>query len=128
LGCDAVCYALTASPLADAIGVNCSLGPAQLLPVAEKILEFTDKPVIVQANAGLPDAAGNYNVSADEFARACEGFIEKGVRSSWAAAAAPRPNISANCERSRTLPNRSRRRSDAYPRCVRRESASSSTA
>ena len=80
MGCDAVCYALTASPLADAIGVNCSLGPAQLLPVAEKILEFTDKPVIVQANAGLPDAAGNYNVSADEFARACEGFIEKGVR------------------------------------------------
>ena len=32
-GCDPVCYALTASPLADAIGVNCSLGPDKLLPV-----------------------------------------------------------------------------------------------
>ena len=67
-GCDPLCYAMTCAPLADAVGVNCSLGPAKLLPVVRAILSATDKPVIVQANAGLPDADLNYDVSAEEFA------------------------------------------------------------
>ena len=80
MGCDPVCFALTASPLADAVGVNCSLGPAQLLPVVKKILDNTDKPVLVQANAGLPDERMHYDVSAEEFAKAYETFLEEGVR------------------------------------------------
>ncbi len=80
MGCDPVCFALTASPLADAVGVNCSLGPEQLLPVVKKILRHTDKPVIVQANAGLPDADMHYNVGADEFADASEEFLKAGAR------------------------------------------------
>ena len=79
-GCDPVCYALTASPLADAVGVNCSLGPAALLPTVRKILENTDKPVIVQANAGLPDAQMRYDVGAEEFAETYETFVREGVR------------------------------------------------
>ena len=79
-GCAAACFALTASPLADAIGVNCSLGPDQLLPVVEEILQWTDKPVLVQANAGLPDADMHYDVSADAFARAYRRFLARGVR------------------------------------------------
>lgn len=79
-GCAPECFALTASPLADAIGVNCSLGPKQLLPVVKKILEYTDKPVIVQANAGLPDEKMRYNVSADEFATAYKKMLDTGVR------------------------------------------------
>ena len=80
MGVDPVCFALTASPLADAIGVNCSMGPKQLLPVVRKLLRYTDKPVIVQANAGLPDEKMHYDVDADEFARACETFVQEGVR------------------------------------------------
>ncbi len=80
MGCDPVCFALTASPLADAVGVNCSLGPAQLLPVVKKILDNTDKPVLVQANAGLPDERMHYDVSAEEFAKAYETFLKEGVR------------------------------------------------
>ena len=80
MGCDPVCYALTASPLADAVGVNCSQGPEQLLPVVRTLLRHTDKPVIVQANAGLPDEKMHYDVDADEFARACETFVREGVR------------------------------------------------
>jgi 5-methyltetrahydrofolate--homocysteine methyltransferase len=38
----------------DALGVNCSLGPKELFPIVEKILEYSSTPVIVQANAGLP--------------------------------------------------------------------------
>ena len=80
MGCDPGCYALTASPLADAVGVNCSLGPEQLLPVVRTLLRHTDKPVIVQANAGLPDEKMHYDVDADEFSRACETFVQEGLR------------------------------------------------
>lgn len=73
-------FALTASPLADAVGVNCSLGPAELLPIVEKLVTLTPKPVIVQANAGLPDERSNYAVGADEFAEYAEKFLALGVR------------------------------------------------
>ena len=79
-GCDPACYALAASPLADAVGVNCSLGPHKLLPIVQKILDYTDKPVLVQANAGLPDADMNYDVSAEEFADVYAEFLRMGVR------------------------------------------------
>ena len=38
----------------DALGVNCSLGPKQFLPIVKTITELASVPVIVQANAGLP--------------------------------------------------------------------------
>ena len=79
-GCDVVSYAITASPLADAVGVNCSLGPVQLLPAVEKLLEFSDKPIIVQANAGLPDENMHYSVGAEDFADICGQYVEMGVR------------------------------------------------
>lgn len=66
----------------DAIGVNCSLGPKQLFPIVEKIATITYLPVIVQANAGLPDIIdGNaiYNVKADEFFYGVKKFIEVGA-------------------------------------------------
>ena len=73
-------FALVASPLADAIGVNCSLGPKELLPIAEKLVALTPKPVIVQANAGLPDERSRYAVGAEEFAKYAEKFLALGVR------------------------------------------------
>ena len=79
-GCAADCFAMTASPLADAVGVNCSLGPKQLLPAVKAILENTQKPVIVQANAGLPDENSDYSVSADEFAQVYKEMLGMGVR------------------------------------------------
>lgn len=39
---------------ADIIGVNCSLGPEQLLPVVKILAENTNKPISVQPNAGMP--------------------------------------------------------------------------
>lgn len=62
------------------MGVNCSLGPSELLPVVKKLVRMTDKPVIVQANAGLPDARLNYSVDAEEFAACAELFMDAGVR------------------------------------------------
>lgn len=46
---------------ADAIGMNCGLGPEQMLPLIGRMVAATSLPVIVQPNAGLPvlDDAGN---------------------------------------------------------------------
>lgn len=66
----------------DAIGVNCSLGPKQLLPIVEKISSISKIPVIVQANAGLPnmvDGQAVYNVDAKEFFKGVQKFIEAGA-------------------------------------------------
>ena len=79
-GVSAECFALVASPLADGIGVNCSLGPGELLPIVRELVTLTDKPVVVQPNAGLPDRHGNYSVGADEFAGFAKEFLSLGVR------------------------------------------------
>ncbi len=66
----------------DAIGVNCSLGPKQLLPIVKKICKTATIPVIVQANAGLPDIIDGqaiYNVNKDDFYEGVQKFIEAGA-------------------------------------------------
>ena len=66
----------------DAIGVNCSLGPKQLIPIVEKISKISKVPVIVQANAGLPDIVDGkaiYNVDAEEFFIEVKKFINLGA-------------------------------------------------
>lgn len=65
---------------ADAIGINCSLGPAQILPLMTQMREYTNLPLIMKANAGLPDAqCGTYNVSPAEFASVCAKLPNIGV-------------------------------------------------
>lgn len=67
---------------ADAIGVNCSLGPAQLKGVVDEILQKASVPVIVKPNAGLPFSDGErtfYDVGAEEFARDVCDMIKDGV-------------------------------------------------
>ena len=66
----------------DAIGVNCSLGPKKLIPIVEKICKISYVPIIVQANAGLPDIIdGNaiYNIKEDEYLEGVKEFIQKGA-------------------------------------------------
>lgn len=59
VGCDPRSAALTLSGLgADALGVNCSLGPKELAPVVGELLRYARVPVMVQPNAGLPENAG----------------------------------------------------------------------
>ena len=66
----------------DAIGVNCSLGPQKLIPIVEKIVNISTVPVIVQANAGLPeiiDGKAIYNVDSEEFFIAVKKFVQLGA-------------------------------------------------
>ena len=67
---------------ADVVGINCSLGPATLRPFAARMLAVTEKPVLVQANAGLPRVEGDrtvYDIHPAEYARAVRGMVEDGV-------------------------------------------------
>ncbi|MDE6188948.1 MAG: homocysteine S-methyltransferase family protein [Clostridia bacterium] len=78
-GCSVEAFAITASSFADALGINCSLGPDQLYPIMQKLVDNTDLPVFIKANAGLPDSEMNYSVSPEEFAKSYEKFIDLGV-------------------------------------------------
>lgn len=64
----------------DALGFNCSLGPKEILPLTEKLKEWTALPIIVKPNAGLPDpSTGEYNLSAEDFADLMYEYTEIGV-------------------------------------------------
>lgn len=81
-GCSVSAMCLTIQGLGvDALGVNCSLGPRELLPIVEEISKWTKIPIVVKANAGLPDPVTNtYNVLPDEFADICHEMIKMGAK------------------------------------------------
>ena len=65
----------------DALGVNCSLGPQELLPVLEKICAVSHIPVIAKPNAGLPDpVTGKFNVDPEKFAQSALKLADIGVK------------------------------------------------
>ena len=67
----------------DALGLNCSLGPAQMLPVVKRFMECASVPVIVKPNAGLPeerDGVTVYNVTSEQFAEDMRAILKLGVR------------------------------------------------
>ena len=68
---------------ADAVGVNCSLGPDLLLPIVEKILTRATIPVMVQANAGLPCikcGEAVYDMTAEQFLSGASKFVKMGAK------------------------------------------------
>lgn len=81
-GCSVSAMVLTIAGLGvDAIGVNCSLGPDQLAPIVEEIGKWSDIPVIVKANAGLPDPVTNeYDVTPEQFVEDYKQMLKYGAR------------------------------------------------
>ncbi|MBR0085018.1 MAG: homocysteine S-methyltransferase family protein, partial [Lachnospiraceae bacterium] len=64
----------------DAMGINCSLGPVEILPLIKELSEWTDIPIIVKPNAGLPDPdTGEYRMDAEDFAEAMKAFYPLGI-------------------------------------------------
>ena len=66
----------------DALGVNCSLGPKQIIPIVKELLKYSKLPVLVQPNAGLPsivDGETTFNVDIPEYAEAMREMLEEGV-------------------------------------------------
>lgn len=55
----------------DVIGLNCGLGPKQMIGLVKELRECTSLPILVMPNAGLPESVNGqtvYNVSPKEFA------------------------------------------------------------
>jgi len=81
-GCTVESYAVTAASLgADAVGINCSLGPKEILPFAQRLCRSVPAgvPVFVKPNAGLPNPDGSYNLNAAEFAAEMKAYASIGV-------------------------------------------------
>ena len=83
-GCDMDAYVeMTTALGADAMGMNCSFGPVQTLPLMKKMASLTTIPLIVSPNAGLPsikDGKTTYDIDADAFSDYMIQFAEMGVR------------------------------------------------
>ena len=82
LGHSPACAALTLEGMgADAIGVNCSLGPREMPALVEELTRWTTLPLSVKPNAGLPDPGGaGYDITAEQFAQAMAELAELGVK------------------------------------------------
>ena len=68
---------------ADAIGINCSLGPKQMRGIVDRLLAAASVPVLVKPNAGLPRSENGrtvFDVSPSDFATEVYGMRQKGAR------------------------------------------------
>ena len=66
----------------DALGVNCGLGPKQMVPILDEIMKYASVPVIMKPNAGLPkqkDGEVYYDVEPEEFASYMEELVKHGA-------------------------------------------------
>lgn len=81
-GCGIENMALTLQGLGvDAMGMNCSLGPVEILPLMQRLANLTDLPLIAKPNAGLPDPeTGEYNIEADEFGVIMKEYGKAGIQ------------------------------------------------
>lgn len=66
----------------DAIGVNCSTGPMEMVPLVEMMAEYSTVPLIAKPNAGLPELEGKktvYRMTPEEFAEAGVALVKAGA-------------------------------------------------
>ena len=79
-GCTVESFAATARGLgADAVGINCSLGPKEIFPMAKRLAKAVpgNFPVFVKPNAGLPRADGSgYDITPQLFALQMKPYRE----------------------------------------------------
>ena len=79
-GCTVESFAATARGLgANAVGINCSLGPKEIFPMAKRLTEAVpgNFPVFVKPNAGLPRADGSgYDITPQLYAMQMKPYRE----------------------------------------------------
>ena len=65
-----------------ALGLNCSLGPKEMMPILSQVLTYSTIPVIVQANAGLPKLVNDetvFDITPEEFQKWAVEMATQGV-------------------------------------------------
>ena len=66
----------------DALGINCGMGPEQMLPILKEMKKYTSLPIIVKPNAGLPkqkDGNTYYDVVPEQFAKSLCEIVKHGA-------------------------------------------------
>lgn len=94
---------------ADIIGMNCGLGPKQMIALVRELREHTSLPIIVMPNAGLPESVDGktvYNVSPEEFAEDMKEIAEIGVSYLGGCCGTTPDHISKMIEICKTIPER----------------------
>jgi len=77
------CVALLEGLGVDALGVNCSLGPREIRPIVEELVEYASVPVIVTPNAGMPrvdNGCAVYDIGPQEFSDLMRDIAGLGVQ------------------------------------------------
>lgn len=67
---------------ADIIGANCSVGPDKLLEAAKQMVPYTNKPIIIQPNAGMPvleHGETHFPLTPKDFGAIAPEFAKAGV-------------------------------------------------
>ena len=76
-GTDVESFARTVSGMGvSAIGINCSLGPVEMYPMAKKLVESTPLPVFIKPNAGMPRFENGRTVYDIDKAQFCEAMAK----------------------------------------------------
>lgn len=66
----------------DAVGLNCSTGPLEMVEIVEKMYAYANIPILAKPNAGLPELENGrtvYKTSPEEFAKAGKKLVEAGA-------------------------------------------------
>ncbi len=92
---------------ADAIGMNCSLGPKQMLEIVPEFIKNASVPVIVNPNAGLPRNENGktvFDVDADEFADIMCEIVKMGATIIGGCCGTTPEHIRKTVEKTKNLP------------------------
>ncbi len=106
-GTPAAALALIEGMGADAVGVNCSTGPREMLPIAEELCRLSSIPVVANPNAGLPtvkDGVTAYDVDQREFSAVMRAMAEAGVSVLGGCCGTTPEYISSLCDAVRDIP------------------------
>ena len=92
---------------ADAIGINCSLGPHQMKEIAREYVKYSSLPVIVSPNAGMPRTENGrtvFDVDAEEFSLVIKDIAEMGAAILGGCCGTTPDFIKATVEKTKKLP------------------------
>ena len=91
----------------DALGVNCSLGPKQMIPIIARLLAVSSVPVVANPNAGLPrseNGVTSYDIDAEQFSNYMRQIAALGIAGAGGCCGTGPDHIRMTIARCRDIP------------------------